>query len=329
MGTAGAEGHANAHFMIALGYGEGHDAIYADRGEGEREYGEGAEDENGEAVGDEGFTDDLVHGADTRHGEIGIDGTDGGGDAGCDGAGISVGADSHGGEGPGALVKRKVNFGRGCGAGVAFVLDVVEDANDLPLDRWAEGRILVGDKLEDFDALGEGIESGEVLAGEGFADHGDARSAGEISGIEIAAAGEADAVRCVIAWRDGVNHRLRFFIGVVVGVIGGLTGDGEMESARAVGGKAGGYGDFHDSGNGGDSLFELAVDGADLGGARGALVLDGDAEGEDVVAANAEVDLGDVPEAVENEARTGDEDECEGELGDDEYTAETVLAGAY
>jgi hypothetical protein len=37
-------------------------------------------------------------------------------------------------------------------------------------------------------------------------------------------------------------------------------------------------------------------------------VLDGNAEGEDVVAANAEVDLGDVPEAAEDEARAGDED---------------------
>ena len=162
VGAACAEGHADAHFLKALGDGEGHDAVDADGGEEEREYGEGAEDEDGEAVGDEGFADDLVHGADARHGEIGIYGTDGGGNAGGHGAGgfllvrtpmVVLG--------PGALVKGEVNFSGAGGGGVAFVLHIVEDADDLPFDaRRRRGGILVGDKLDDFNALGEWVEAG-------------------------------------------------------------------------------------------------------------------------------------------------------------------------
>jgi len=273
--------------VVSLSDGEGHDAIDADSGQEKCQYGKTSEDEDCEAVGDERFADNLVHGADVNHGEIGIDGTDGGGDSSGDGAGIAVGADADVGVGPGELVKRKVNFGGGGGGGVAFVLDVVEDADDLPFEDCAEGGILVGDKLDHSDTLGEWVEAGEVLAGEALADHGDARSAGEITSVEIAATGEAYAVGFVIARSDGVHHRLRFFVGVVVSFVGGLTGDGEMEAARAVGGKAGGYGDFRDAGNSGDALLELVVDGTDLRGAGGAFVLDGDAEGEDVVAANA------------------------------------------
>ena len=79
-----------------------------------------------------------------------------------------------------------------------------------------------------------------------------------------------------------------------------------MQAARAVSGEAGSYSDFHDAGDGGDALLELLVDRADLWGARGAVVLDGDAEGENVVAANAEVDLSDVPEAAKDETCAGD-----------------------
>ena len=283
--------------MCTLGDGESHDAVDADRGEEESEHGEGAEYEDGEAVGDKVFADDLVHGADVGHGEIGIHGTDGGGDAGGDGGRIAVGADGDGRVGPRGLVKGKVNFGGAGGCGMAFVLDVVEDADDLPFDGRAERGNLVGEQLDDFDALGERVESGKVLAGEAFADHGDAGCSGEVARVEIAAAGEADAVGCVVARRDSINDGLRLLVDVVVGVIEGLPSDREVEAAGAFGRQAGSNAYFQDAGDGGDSFFELLVDGADLGGARGAIVLDGDTEGEDVVASNAEVDLGDVPEA--------------------------------
>lgn len=56
-------------------------------------------------------------------------------------------------------------------------------------------------------------------------------------------------------------------------------------------------------------------------------MLDGNAEGEDVVAANAEVDLGNVPEAAENETGTRDQDQGESEFSDDEDATETIVAG--
>ena len=210
--AACAEGHADAQLVFSLGDGESHDAVDADRGEEESEHGEGAEYEDGEAVGDKVFADDLVHGADVGHGEIGIHGTDGGGDAGGDGGRIAVGADGDGRVGPRGLVKGKVNFGGAGGCGMAFVLDVVEDANDLPFDGRAERGNLVGEQLDDFDALGERVESGKILAGEAFADHGDAGCSGEVARVEIAAAGEADAVGCVVARRDSINDGLRLLV---------------------------------------------------------------------------------------------------------------------
>jgi hypothetical protein len=104
------------------------------------------------------------------------------------------------------------------------------------------------------------------LAGEALADHGDAGSASEIAGVEIAAAGEVYAVGFVVARSDRVNHRLRLFVGVVVRLIGGLAGDREVDAACAFGGQARSDADFQDTGNGGDAFLELLVDGANLGG---------------------------------------------------------------
>jgi hypothetical protein len=95
------------------------------------------------------------------------------------------------------------------------------------------------------------------------------------------------AVGFVVAGRDRVNHRLRFFVDVVVGLIGGLASDREVETAGAFGGQAGSDAYFQDARDGGDAFLELLVNGANLRGSRGAFVLDGNAEGEDVVAANA------------------------------------------
>ena len=89
----------------------------------------------------------------------------------------------------------------------------------------------------------------------------------------------------------------------------GLAGDGEMEAARRCSWKAGGDGDLYDAGNGGDALLELPVDRSGPGRGWWCRVRAvGDAEGEDVVAAGTEVDLGDIPEAAKDEARAGDED---------------------
>jgi hypothetical protein len=43
------------------------------------------------------------------------------------------------------LVKGEVNFGGAGGGGVAFVLHVMEDADDLPFDDCAEGGSFVGE----------------------------------------------------------------------------------------------------------------------------------------------------------------------------------------
>ena len=61
--AAGAEGHAQADFVFALGDGEGHDAVDADGGEQESEHGKADEEHHGEAVAGEDVVLDLIHGS--------------------------------------------------------------------------------------------------------------------------------------------------------------------------------------------------------------------------------------------------------------------------
>src|SRR5580692_898582 len=175
--AASAEGNANSQLVISLSDREGHDAVNADGGQEQRQRGKSSEDEDGKAVAYEGIAYDLIHGADVRHGVIGIDRANGGGDPRGYRAGVSIGADADGGVGPGALIKRHINLG-GAGGGMAVVLDIMKNAHNLPFDRRAEGGNFIGEQFRDFDALGERVEARQVLAGKAFADYCDPRSAG-------------------------------------------------------------------------------------------------------------------------------------------------------
>ena len=83
-----------------------------------------------------------------------------------------------------------------------------------------------------------------------------------------------------------------------------------------------------DAGNNSDVGEDVAIVGGYLIGIFGARIRDREVEGEDVIGLDSEIDVGEIPEAVDGEAGTGQKGEREGEFADDENAAEEMLAGA-
>ena len=81
-----------------------------------------------------------------------------------------------------------------------------------------------------------------------------------------------------------------------------------------------------DAGNDIDVGEDVAIVGGYLIGIFGARIRDGEVESEDVIGLEAEIDVGEIPEAVDGEAGTGKEREGEGEFANDENAAEEMLA---
>src|SRR5262249_48226142 len=111
------------------------------------------------------------------HRVVGIYGANRGGDARGNGSGVAEGADGNRRVGPGGLIKRKIE-GLSPRGGMALILDIVVDADNLVLDRIAERRIAIGNEFTNGEALRERVHVREVLANEAFVDDEHTGSAG-------------------------------------------------------------------------------------------------------------------------------------------------------
>jgi hypothetical protein len=169
--------------------GEGHHIVDADGGQQERQSGKTSEDEGGKAISDEGFADDLIHGVDASYRVIRIHRPNGCGDTRCDGSWVSIGADTNRRVWPGALVKRHIGL-CGTGGGMALILDVVKNADCLPLYRCGT-RDCNSAGVPRFYLVGLAGPTREGTDGQSTHSPGDAGSTGAIARIQV-----APRVRC-------------------------------------------------------------------------------------------------------------------------------------
>ena len=86
--------------------------------------------------------------------------------------------------------------------------------------------------------------------------------------------------------------------------------------------------DIEDAGDRLDAIDHSLVVGGDLRGVLGARVGHGQEEGLHVVGVQPEIDAGEIPEAVNGEARAGKQRKRQRKLADDQYPAQAMAAGA-
>jgi hypothetical protein len=236
---------------------------------------------------------------------------------------VFCGTNCNAGAGPGNLPEGYVYLG------IIFAKtaapDSVIDTDDLPFDRGAE----FGDawnQLFDYDALLERILPFQITFDELLVHDGDlhARSIvliGKKAPLDEAYSEGLEEVRC--------NHpeaRTRPLRGVVER---GLTSDGEGHTeASAI--------EWHprhrcDMGDAGNRLYagqNLAIVGDDRLCLFGPRLWNGESESEDVVGADSEVDACEIDEAVNRQARSGEQCQCEGKLARHEGTAQPMAPDA-
>jgi hypothetical protein len=123
--------------------------------------------------------------------------------------------------------------------------------------------------------------------------------------------------------RHGIEICLRLLVGIV---FRRLAGNRERQAAGACRGQSGRDRDIQDSGDDTDAFLKLAVNGTNLIRIRRAFVLNWHAEGEHVVAANAEVKLGKIPETAEDEAGAADENQGQSKFRNDQHAAQLTVA---
>src|SRR5215469_4512492 len=316
-----AEGHAQTDFVSALRDGEGHDAINAEGGEDQGDEGKGAEENGAETIAPHRFVEHLIHGLDVGHGEVGVQGLDDGRDAGGGAGGIAEGTNSHVNAWPRTLREGDNDFGALAVLGIATP-NIFVNSDYLPGNGRAKF-CKPGNQLLYRDALGEGIDVGEIFADELSVHDGDGHTPRSIGFRERATARDANAESLEIPGRGHVEAGA----GALRGIVHFFSHDVEVHAEvhaidrhSCVDRRAG------DTEKSVDALEQLPIEGEHLFGLRAAFGGHGQGKGEQMIGAETGIDVSDIPEAVNGESRGGKKREREGELGDDESVTNAMAA---
>ena len=309
--------------MGTLGDGIGHEPVDADRGKQQGDSRKAGKEAHGEFVFRQRQVLDLFHGADSSKGDIGVDGVDRGGNSLDHEFRLTAGAHADGESGRGRLRQRHIDFGTVV-AEIAAT-HVMEDAHDLPFNGRSQLR-LAGNDLLDRHALGEGIHALQVAPGEFLVDDGHAHAGRGVLRGEGTALEDIDAEGLEVVGGNGLEAG----IGPLGGIgISAAADDGEGHAVRgAAEGHAG------DRSRMGHASYRLKCGNhALLIGVhliRGVEAIRGllQVEGEHMVGTHAEIDLGEIPEAVNGQACAGQQRECKREFSDDQPAAQFVAGGA-
>src|SRR6266478_264701 len=297
---ARAQGYAQADFVSALRDSERHDAIDSDGGQQECNGGKTPKQNSAEAISGERFVDNLVHCLDLIERQIGIDGKDDGSDALGHAGRISRRVNRDSSVRTRTLREGNIDLREAVSTNAAIV-DVMVDPDDLPFDRRAQFG-LAGDQLLDREALFERIEIREIFLDECVVDDGDGHIAGKVLTCENAALGNGYAEGTKVFWSDHGKASA----GARGEVTDGLADDGEGHSKiGALQRHAGTNGNRRNAGERADLFEKLAVEGVDLLGFGEAIGGNREAEGENVILSEAEIDARQFPKAVNDEAGAG------------------------
>jgi hypothetical protein len=321
-----AQGDADADFVGALADEIGNHTVNSHTGQEQRQRGEDAEQNHGNAARGEGVGDDIIHGHYVVDDFPGIDFRDGAADGVHNGGGIALGAQNDGDgisdEGHeffGELHERKVHLGLNDGGGFGFktpLLDVAADADDFGFH--AEGG--------EMKMFADGIFAGEVGAREEVINDDDDGGALVILRREIAAAAEGDVHSGLETGFGEIEERLRHVL-----LRGGF---GLAFDPEALGGhvnhRAGaeGDGDGLHAGNGLHFGVELAEAGARFCGSGVRVGGERENEGDGVVRSEARVDTPKSGEAADHEAGADEKNESEGDFRDDKDLLDAMTHAA-
>src|SRR5580658_3288093 len=310
--------------MGALRDRERHDAINPQGCQEQCDDCEAAEERGSKAIASKRFVLDLIHRFDLRERQIRIHGLDDLGDAASQRGWVNGGAHSDGGARLGTLREGHINFGESIVAR-ASVANVVIHADDLPRNGHTE----FGDAGNDLfheDGLDERINAIEKFLDERFVDDGYRNASRYILVGEGTAALHAHAEGFEILRRDHTEAGARTRGGIFdVGLSGDLERHAEIHAfyGYAFGGRGGG-----DAGECLDSFQKLAIESGDLLRIGQVTLRHRKLEGEDVIGAEAEVHVRDVPQTVNGEAAAGQEAERQRKFDNHERTAKAVPAAA-
>ena len=300
-----AERHADSDLLGALGDGVGDDAVDSERGEDETECGEDSDEVDKEATRGGGVVDEELDGLEVGGGLAGVELAEGGKDCGLEGLGGEAGADDELGvvravlRGGGGDVHLPTGFGLG-----GSLADVCDDADDASVRSAYDG-----------DAV-DGVFVGPEVAGDGLVDDDDGLFGVVVFPRHVAAFDEAHADGVEVAGSDDVDEGSWEFVGFVVLALRRNAPGTVARHGKRVGDACG-----LDAGDLLDTVENLAVERGDFGcGVDAAGVVEGDGGGAGGL--EAKVDVEDAEEAAQEQTRGDEEHAGEGDLRDDEGSAE-------